>query len=131
PRSLRHEAGGQVHEAAKAGPAASHGLGGETVARKPVEEARERDLRLEPREVEARTGMDAEGERDMPVRLAFQVENVRIAKLRRIAVGRTDGDGDPCFGRQCDTSDDDLARGYPIAQLNRTLEAQKLLDRGS
>src|SRR5258706_14411346 len=59
---LRRDLGREMQEPAKAGAAAAHGLAGERVVGKARQEARQGDVRLEPREGQSRAGMDAEGE---------------------------------------------------------------------
>ena len=118
----------QVQKAAKARPPAAHVISGQRVTREALEEARQRDARLEPDQVQSRTGVDAEAEGHVPVRLAVNVEAVRIAELRRIAVRATDADVDTRVRWQFQTRDLDLLRRDAVAQLNRAVEAQELFD---
>src|SRR4051812_43256137 len=66
------------------------------------QEARQRDLPLQARE--ARTGADVDAAREGEVAIgrARDVEAVGVGKLRRVAVGRADADGDQRLRGQVD-----------------------------
>ena len=72
--------------------------------------------------------MDAEPERNVTVRLARQIESVRIGKLCRIAVGCTDTHRDSRLRRQRDAANLDVPRRDSVTELIRAFEAQKFLD---
>ena len=64
-RAPSADAGGQVQEAAKTRAAAARGLGRQRVIGKARQEFRERNARLEPRQVHSGARVDAEAERDV------------------------------------------------------------------
>src|SRR5689334_13497890 len=115
-----------MQEPAKACAAAACRLGGERVVRKSREEAADGHSPFEPRQVETGARVDARAEGDVPVRLAGDVETVRIFELCRIPVGRADAQRDARLGGQIDAADGRGSRRDAIAELVRAFVAQEL-----
>src|SRR5262245_17025408 len=124
------EANGQVPETAEPHAPVALGHAREIDPRKTREQPPECYPRFHPRDVHPRAGVVAVPERDVAVRLAADVEAVRVGELRRIAVGRTDAEGDERSGRELAPAELDRCRRHPVVELERALEAQQLLDRG-
>src|SRR5262249_18599061 len=119
-----------MQEAAEARAAATHESAVALDPRKSRQQLADPDLSLHARERHAGAGVNAGREREMPVRLAADVEPVRIRKLRRIAVRGADSDMDVTAGPNVDAAEARVARGTAVAELVRALHAQKFLDRG-
>jgi hypothetical protein len=129
PARRSRDAGRQVQEAAEPCAPAARRRAIERVIGEPREEARQRNARLEPREVHPGARMDAGPEREVPVRVARQHEGVGRPELRGIAVRRADAKRDPRVRWQGRPAHDGFARGDPVAELVRALEAEELLHR--
>ena len=114
---------------AKAGAASAHRVARERVVGKAREEARQGDLRFEPREAQSCAGMDAEGERDVPVGFAGQVEPVRIGKLRGIAIGRPHSERDERALWKQPAADFERLGGFPSVRFMEDVEFSKRLRR--
>ena len=83
-------------ETAKAHASTASGFAVQAIRRKTLHEAADGDTRLESRERQPGALMDTEAKREMPVRIAADIEAVRIRELLRIAIGRADTQ---CDGR--------------------------------
>jgi hypothetical protein len=73
--------------------------------------------------------VSAGGKGEMPVRLSCYVEPVRIDKLLRIAVRRTDAQREIGARFEHDIAHDGALDDEPVAQLIRALETQTFFDR--
>src|SRR5438105_7689093 len=118
-----------MQEPAKARAAVPHGIGSEDVARETPQESRQRYARFQTRQIDPGTGVNAESERQMPVRFARDIQSVGLGELRRIAVGGADTDGDARIRRKPEAADLDIRGGDAVAELDRAFIAEELLDR--
>src|SRR6185437_15492102 len=120
---------GHCRKAAKPHASSARWLAIDAISRKALHEPTDRDTGFEPRERQPRALMDAEAEREMPVRRAANIEAVRLRKLFRVAIGRADAQRDRRAPRDCDATDRGVDARHAVAELIRTLEAQALLHR--
>src|ERR1700682_605628 len=84
----------QMREPAKARSAVAHRISGDGVAGESPQKPRQRHARLQTCEIDPRASVNAESKRKMTVRLARDVQSVRLGELRRIAGGGADAYGD-------------------------------------
>src|SRR5436190_22822021 len=70
------------------------GVGIEADAGQPIEDLRERHLRLHAREVEPEAHVRAPCERDVLAGLAEDVEILRVVPVALVVIGRSEADGD-------------------------------------
>ena len=96
--------------------------------RKSLEQRGDRHLAFDARERHADTRVDAAREREVMIRRAFDVEPFRIFELRRVAIRGADAQRDLGTGLERDAADLRRCRHFPIAELVRAGEAQRLFD---
>src|SRR6478609_10796930 len=119
-----------AEESAEADAAAAHGFAARRIAGKPLEEVRDRDRALEPRQRHPGALMRAGAEGKMPVRRTPDIETLRIGELRGIAVGGADAQRYRRARRQRVAAEFDRLHRDAVAELVRAFEAQHFLDRG-
>src|ERR1700712_3288768 len=85
-RALTNSAG-HLEKSAKADPAAAHGFAIERIVWKPLQETRDRDRALEPRQRHPGALMRAGAEGEMPVGGTSDVKAFRVSELGGVAIG--------------------------------------------
>ena len=98
-------------------------------ARQALEQDRQRRRHFEPRQRRADAEVDSRPERQMRVGIAPRIERVRIGKALGIAIGRPEQEADPLAFAQADPRDFDVLERIAGEEMQRRVEAQKLLDR--
>jgi hypothetical protein len=95
-----------------------------------LQQAADGDLRFHPRQRHSGTSVNAGAEGEMAIRLAPDIETIRIVELGRIAIGRADADMHVGPRGHSDAAKRRMLRGSPIAELVRAFHPQKLFDGG-
>src|SRR5262245_25320379 len=97
-------------------------------AREARQQLLERDARLEARQRRAQTEVDPEAKRHVSLRIARDVEAIRVRELCFVAVGRAQQRDHCRAGGDLHTGELDVLRGLAEQELDRTVVAQRLLD---
>src|SRR5260370_26090458 len=117
-----------AEEPAEPHPAAAHDVSVPLDGRKPPHEPADRHLPLHAGQPHAGAGVDAGGERQVPVGMPPDVEAERLGGQGRIAVGTPDDAGDEGDRTPQDPSHYGYPTGPAIAELVRAFEPEDLLD---
>jgi hypothetical protein len=100
------------------------------VGRDPTEELLEGDPGLEPRERGPEAVVDAFPEGDMPLRVAREVQPVRLRPMPLVTIGRRPHERDASALGDHRAVHPDVAGGRPRQHLDRRVEPEQFLDRG-